>query len=116
MHVTAGVPTARIYRPAPPPGRGGRGRFGTWLLEFDRTVPPVVEPLMGWTESADPFTPIKLHFPDLQSAIEFAERQGWRYEVRDAPALARSAARYDLSNILARMQRIFSPAVAKARR
>jgi hypothetical protein len=104
------VPVARIYRPAPQVGRGGLGRFGKWVLEFDRTVPPQIEWLMGWTESADPFQPIRLYFPDLQSAIEFAGRHGWRYELHDAPVAtsryeaARKAARHDVSSALARVQ------------
>ena len=103
-----GAPLARIYRPAPPPGRGGLGRFGKWTLELEPTVPPTVEPVMGWTESADPFATVQLHFPDLPSAIAFAERQGWRYQVRD-PAVgayrqARASARYDVSGALARVQ------------
>jgi hypothetical protein len=105
------VPTAHIYRPAPTPGRGGIGRLGKWTLEFERTIPLTIEPfLMGWTESEDPLAPIKLQFPDLQSAIAFAERHGWRYAVHDTPVptrvSTRRAARYDISNILARVQQI----------
>jgi ETC complex I subunit conserved region len=105
------VPVVHIYRPPPTPGRGGRGRFGKWTLEFERTVPLTIEPfLMGWTESADPFAPIKLEFPNLQSAIAFAEHHGWRYAVHDAPLptrlSTRGAARYDVSDILARVQQI----------
>jgi ETC complex I subunit conserved region len=40
---------------------------------------------MGWTASGDPFAHIRLRFPDRQSAIEFAERHGWQYELRDPP-------------------------------
>jgi hypothetical protein len=110
----AHVPAVHIYRPAPPPGRGGLGRFGKWILEFDRSVPPIIEPLMGWTESDDPFTPITLRFPDLQSAIEFAERHGWRYQVHDesmptaGSRAVRNAARYDISNVLAQMRSVSS--------
>jgi hypothetical protein len=115
-----GVPAVHIYRPAPPPGRGGLGRFGKWILEFERSVPPLIEPLMGWTESDDPFAPIRLHFPDLQSAIEFAERHGWHYQVHDAsiPATGgktlRNAARYDIRNVLAQMEPVARGAVTKA--
>jgi hypothetical protein len=113
-----GVPTALIYRPASPAGRGGLGRFGKWTLELERTVPPTVEPLMGWTESADPFAAVQLHFPDLQRAIAFAERQGWRYQVRDSAVgayrQARASASYDVSGALARVQDATRSAAATA--
>lgn len=80
------VPTAVIYRPArsimqrrPRPRRH-------WVLEFEPTHPPRIEPLMGWTASSDPFRPIRLTFPDRESAIAYAERNDWRYIVRDTPS------------------------------
>ena len=62
------------------------GELREWVLEFEPSSPPEIAPLMGWTASSDPFGQIRLRFPDRQSAIEFAERQGWRYVVRDAGA------------------------------
>ena len=38
---------------------------------------------MGYTSSDDPYRPIRLKFPDRESAVEFAERQDWRYFVRE---------------------------------
>ena len=79
------VPTAIIYRPArsamtSPP------RPNYWILEFEPSRPPQIEPLMGYTSSDDPYRPIRLKFPDRDSAVDFAERQDWRYIVReDAP-------------------------------
>jgi hypothetical protein len=56
------------------------------MLEFEPSRPPQIEPLMGYTSSDDPYRPIRLKFPDRASAVEFAERQDWRYIVReDAP-------------------------------
>jgi hypothetical protein len=73
---------------------------------------------MGWTESVDPFAAVPLHFPDLQSAIAFAERQGWRYQVRDSAVgayrQARASARYDASGALARVQDATRSAAATA--
>jgi hypothetical protein len=65
---------------------------------------------MGWTASRDPFGHIRLSFPDPQSAIEFAERQGWRYELRDPPGRRfrpKSYAdnfRYELADTIARVR------------
>lgn len=37
----------------------------------------------GPTSSDDPYRSIRLKFPDRESAVEFAERQDWRYIVRE---------------------------------
>ncbi|WP_414695442.1 NADH dehydrogenase ubiquinone Fe-S protein 4 [Phenylobacterium sp.] len=74
------LPTARIASE-----RGGR-----WVLTFERETPPELDPLTGWTISTDPLSQIRLTFPDVQSALGFAERKGWRYEVAEAPAGGRS--------------------------
>jgi len=78
------LPRVYIYQPAPSPTQSGRARRA-WLLEFEPSSPSEIEPLMGWTASRDPFGQIRLSFPDRQSAIQFAERQGWRYELREPP-------------------------------
>jgi len=62
-----------------PPARTG------WVPEFERSSAPYIEPLIGWTGSEDPFAQIRSNFPDLQSAIIFAERHGWPYRVEDPP-------------------------------
>ncbi|MFS0851786.1 NADH dehydrogenase ubiquinone Fe-S protein 4 [Novosphingobium panipatense] len=79
------VAAAIIYRPArsamtSPP------RPNYWILEFEPSRPRQIEPLMEWTSSDDPYRPIRLKFPDRESAMEFAERQDWRYIVRDDAA------------------------------
>jgi hypothetical protein len=56
------------------------------VLTFEREMAPELDPLSGWTISTDPLSQIRLAFPDMQSAISFAERRGWRYEVAEAPA------------------------------
>lgn len=81
----AELPIARIHPCPHSITQSGLGRKG-WLLEFERSSAPFIEPLMGWTGSDDPFAQVHLNFPDLQSAINFAERHGWRYRVEDPPA------------------------------
>lgn len=88
--------TAEISAAVPPVIIGRRSRSAMtsssrsepWTLEFDRVSAPAVEPLMGWTASDDPFSPIRLSFPTCASAIDFAERQGWDYIVIE-PAVQR---------------------------
>jgi hypothetical protein len=41
---------------------------------------------MGWTGTDDTLGQVRLEFRNLQGAIDFAEKQGWRYEVVEPPA------------------------------
>lgn len=84
------VPTAIIYRPARS-AMTSAPRPNYWVLEFEPSRPPQIEPLMGYTSSDDPYRPIRLKFPDRDSAVDFAERQDWRYVVREDAARARTA-------------------------
>lgn len=76
------VPTAIIYRPSRSATQSGP-RPRHWILEFEPAASPEIEPLMGWTATRDPYRPIRLSFPDRESAIDYAERQDWDYIVRD---------------------------------
>ena len=76
------VPTAIIYRPARS-AMTSAPRPNDWILEFQPPRPPTIEPLMGYTSSNDPYRPIRLRFPDRESAVDFAERQDWPYIVRE---------------------------------
>ncbi|WCR10733.1 ETC complex I subunit [Paracoccus stylophorae] len=78
------VPTAVIYRPSRGPTQSGP-RPRHWILEFEPAHAPGIEPLMGWTQTRDPFQPIRLSFPDRDSAIDYALRNDWLYIVRDDP-------------------------------
>lgn len=54
-----------------------------WRIDFENTQARWENPLMGWTSSRDPVQAIVLRFDDRESAIRFAERQGWDYSVRE---------------------------------
>jgi ETC complex I subunit conserved region len=84
MPATGPVPSVRIYQPALSVTQSGPGRR-RWVLEFERTVPPFIDPLTGWAAGADPLAHLRLEFPDLENAIAFAERHGWSYEVEEPP-------------------------------
>ena len=104
------LPLAYIYQPAPSPTQSAPGRR-EWVLEFEPSSPPEIEPLMGWVSSRDPFAHIRLRFPDQQSAIEFAEKQGWPYVVQNPPVRRfrpKSYAdniKYELGDAIARAER-----------
>jgi hypothetical protein len=106
------VPPVYIYQPAPSATQSGRAHIHDWVLEFEPGSRRARDFLMGWTSSQDPFASIPpLRFPDRESAIAFAEREGWRYVVKDPPPRTRRAKsyadnfRYDLSGAIARAQR-----------
>lgn len=65
-----------VTRSAPARRRG-------WRLRFDRRAPHGVDPLTGWTTGADPLAHVNLRFPDVASAIRYAERHDLPYEIRE---------------------------------
>ncbi len=77
---------------------------------------------MGWTAGDDPFATIRLSSPKLQSAIEFAERHGWRYRVDEPPpqrVMLKSYAdrfRYDLAGAIQRTTPYAGPAAGETTR
>lgn len=80
------LPTAMIGpEPSAHPGRGLR----RWVLAFESGAPSETDPLTGWRLSADPLAQVRITFPDMQSAIIFAERNGWRYELAEPQATVR---------------------------
>jgi hypothetical protein len=43
--------------------QSGKAKTGLdWILEFDRETPRTIDPLMGYTSSADPLAQMKLKF------------------------------------------------------
>ncbi len=81
-----GAPPCRIYQPSPSVMQSGGRTKRAWVLEFEPKSARWIEPLMGWTASDDPFAQVRLTFPDLASAADYAERQGLDYQVIDPPA------------------------------
>jgi hypothetical protein len=72
---------ARIDKPTRSVMTSGRARTKGWRLTFERRRAPLIEPLMGWTGGDDTLTQVELHFPTLESAMRYAERQGLKYTV-----------------------------------
>ena len=75
--------TARIYKPAKTAMQSGLARTKEWLLEHESSVPRRIDPLMGWTSSADTRTLVRLEFDTKEEAIAYAERNGIVYRVSD---------------------------------
>ena len=70
---------------------GGLGKGASWRIEF-ATQQKWVNPLMGWTSTADPYENVGragMSFDSAEAARAFCERHGWRYSVREGPPSAR---------------------------
>ncbi|WP_375567787.1 ETC complex I subunit [Oceaniradius stylonematis] len=93
-----------MYRPAASPMQSGRANTRRWVLEFEPQAPLFIEPLMGWTGSTDPWRQVRLSFPDKESAVRFAERQGYAYTVSE-PGERRMQAKSYADNFRARAHR-----------
>ncbi|RTL81413.1 MAG: ETC complex I subunit [Hyphomicrobiales bacterium] len=78
--------TARIYRQSPSVTQSGPGSDKPWRLDFDLESPRSIEPLMGWTSSADMKQQIRLRFVTKEEAVAYAERTGIPYRVEEPKA------------------------------
>ncbi len=74
---------ARIYRPAKSAMQSGLANTKLWVLEFEPESARGVEPLMGWTSSADMKSQVRLEFDTKDEAIAYAERNGLPYTVAE---------------------------------
>jgi hypothetical protein len=72
---------ARIYKPSKSATQSGMALTKQWLLVFEPDKPREIEPLMGWTSSADTRQQLRLWFDTKEEAIAYAEREGIAYRV-----------------------------------
>ena len=77
------MPTARIYLPAKTAMQSGTAKTKSWVLDFEEAAPKAVEPLMGWTSSADTRQQVQLRFASKDEAIAYCEHHGIAYRVFD---------------------------------
>ncbi|MDR1827206.1 MAG: ETC complex I subunit [Methylobacteriaceae bacterium] len=77
--------TARIFKPAKPATQSGTGGTTRWVLENERQEPDVIDPLMGWTGSADTSGQVRLTFATREEAEAYAKRNGLDYVVETPP-------------------------------
>ena len=76
---------ARIHRPTRGATQSGRARTKAWLLEFERTAPREIEPLMGWTGSSETSVQVRIPFDTKEEAVAFAEKIGITVEIEEPP-------------------------------
>lgn len=68
--------TARIYKPSRSTTQSGTARSKHWVLEFFPDTKREVDPLMGWTSSADTQAQVKLRFATKEAALDYAREHG----------------------------------------
>lgn len=72
---------ARIYRPARTAMQSGTAKTRDWVLDYLPAAARAVDPLMGWTSSADTQTQVRLRFASQDEAETYAQAQGIDYVV-----------------------------------
>ena len=85
---------ARIYKPAKTAMQSGHAKTKDWVLDFEPEQPREIEPLMGWTSSADTKQQVILRFHTKEEAIAYCERRGIPYQVFEAKEPARRKIAY----------------------
>jgi ETC complex I subunit conserved region len=75
--------TARIYKPARTAMQSGPARTKEWVLEYEPEARREIEPLMGWTSSADMKSQVRLTFDTKEEAVAYAERNGIAYRIME---------------------------------
>lgn len=74
---------ARIYRPARNAMQSGKANTRQWRLEFEPASARGIDPLMGWTSSADMNGQVRLDFDSKEEAIAYAERHGIPFRLHE---------------------------------
>lgn len=74
---------ARIYLPAKSAMTSGQANTRMWTLEFVPELPRTVDPLMGWTSSADTNQQVRLRFDTKEAAVDYAQRHGIAYTIEE---------------------------------
>ena len=69
---------AKIYKPTKTAMQSGMKNTKNWLLKFD-TLNTGVDPLMGWENSKDTMSEIKLKFSTKEQAINYAKKNNIEY-------------------------------------
>ena len=74
---------ARIYKPAKTAMQQGLAGTRDWVLEYEPEKPRVIEPLMGWTSSAETKPQVRMSFASKEEAVAFATRQGIAFRLEE---------------------------------
>ncbi|MBP7003670.1 ETC complex I subunit [Amaricoccus sp.] len=72
---------AKIYQPSRSAMQSGQAKTQDWVLEFVPETGKVLDPLMGWTGTADPTRQLRLSFETRDAAIAYAEQHGIAFRI-----------------------------------
>jgi ETC complex I subunit conserved region len=86
--------TARIYKPARTAMQSGTAKSKEWVLDYEPEQPRTIEPLMGWTSSADMKQEVHLVFDTAAEAVAYCERHGIPYQVFESKPSVRQRISY----------------------
>jgi hypothetical protein len=75
--------SARIYSPAKTAMQSGKAKTGHWVLVFDAEKPRKIDPLMGYTSSADMKSQVRLTFATKEEAMAYAEKNGIPFRLEE---------------------------------
>lgn len=67
---------ARIYQPARTAMSSGTAKTKHWVLEYAPASARDIDPLMGWTSSADTQSQVRLRFESKHAALDYAKDHG----------------------------------------
>ncbi|MGH6802774.1 MAG: ETC complex I subunit [Methyloceanibacter sp.] len=85
---------ARIYKPAKTAMQQGLAATRDWILEYEPEKPLLIEPLMGWTSSADTKSQVRLSFATKEEAVAYATRHGIAFRLEEPQKTALRAKSY----------------------
>lgn len=74
---------AVIYKPARNAMQSGEARTHQWVLDFAPLDRRRIDPLMGWTSSADTQSQVRLRFRTAEEALDYARANGIDAVVRE---------------------------------
>jgi hypothetical protein len=67
---------ARIYQPARTAMSSGTAKTKHWVLDYMQADARSIDPLMGWTSSADTQSQVRLRFDTKEAAMDYAKAHG----------------------------------------
>ncbi|SPF77976.1 ETC complex I subunit [Pseudoprimorskyibacter insulae] len=67
---------ARIYQPAKTAMSSGTAKTKHWVLEYAQADARSIDPLMGWTSSADTQSQVRMRFDSKEAAQDYAKAHG----------------------------------------
>ncbi|XP_071444972.1 NADH dehydrogenase [ubiquinone] iron-sulfur protein 4, mitochondrial [Hetaerina americana] len=72
----------RIYKPAKNAMQSGTDNTHNWEMEFE-TRERWENPLIGWSSTGDPLSNMKLGFGSKEEAMDFCDKNGWKWFVEE---------------------------------